>query len=265
MPADIDPLDLAAFAVFALSWLAYHLLFDGWLRRPHSINALMQRVRRHWMHNLLLRNVRIMDSQLIGHTIHSASFFASTTIVVLAGLIGVLGSADRITAAVTNVTVLLQVDQRLFEWKVGLLIGIFIYAFFKFTWALRQFNYFCAVLGSAHEYSTDNADVEASAAWMADVMTHAVIELNAGVRAYYFAFAALGWFVHPLLFMLSTVFMVLVLVRRQLFSPTARTLRLHADTLDNRSPPALAATNDAIADPLGGGLRGPVDGPAGFR
>ena len=66
---------------------------------------------------------------------------------------------------------------------------------------------------------------------MADVLTHAVTELNAGVRAYYFAFAAFAWFIHPLAFMAATLLMVLVLARRQLGSPTVRALREHAKAL----------------------------------
>lgn len=46
-------------------------------------------------------------------------------------------------------------------------------------------------------------------------------------RAYYFAFAALGWFVHPLMMIASSLLMVLVLARRQLGSETARALREH--------------------------------------
>ena len=150
---------------------------------------------------------------------------------VLAGLIGVLGSADRVYTAIANISVLLGGGQRLFEWKLVLLIGIFIYAFFKFTWALRQFNYFCAVIGSAPDAPEEPAAAEAFARRMADVLTHAVTELNAGVRAYYFAFAAFAWFIHPLAFMAATLLMVLVLARRQLGSPTVRALREHAKAL----------------------------------
>jgi uncharacterized membrane protein len=177
---------------------------------------------------------RIVDSTLVGHTIHSASFFASTTMLVLAGLIGVLGSADQVYGAIANISLLLGGGQQLFEWKVLLLIAILIYAFFKFTWALRQYNYFCAVIGSAPEASDEGIDVEGYARRMADVLTSAVRQLNAGVRAYYFAFAALGWFVHPLLFIAATVLMVLVLARRQLGSPTARALKQHAESLAAR-------------------------------
>jgi uncharacterized membrane protein len=220
MPAEFTTLDVIAIGVFFATWVGYQALFEGRWRRPHSINALMGALRGQWMRNLLTRDNRIFDSQLVGLTIQSAAFFASTTMLVLAGLIGVLGSADRIYSAIANISLLLGGGQRLFEWKLVLLIGIFIYAFFKFTWALRQFNYFCAVIGSAPDGRKGDVDIDAYSLRMSSVMSHAVAELNAGVRAYYFAFAALGWFIHPVVFMVATGVMVLVIARRQLASPT---------------------------------------------
>ena len=231
MPTGFDTLDIVAIGVFFAAWLAYQVLFDGRLRRDDALNALMISLRNRWMLRLLQRDNRIVDSTLVGHTIHSAAFFASTTMLVLAGLIGVLGSADRIYTAIANISVLLGGGQRLFEWKLVLLIGIFIYAFFKFTWALRQFNYFCAVIGSAPDAPDDPEEAKAYARRMADVLTHAVHELNAGVRAYYFAFAAFAWFIHPVAFVVATLLMVLVLIRRQLYSPTAVALREHVRAL----------------------------------
>ena len=234
MPSEFKAIDLVAVCAFFAIWIGYHVLIDGRFRRPTSINALMFSLRREWMTRLLLRENRIVDSTLVGHTIHSASFFASTTMFVLAGLIGVLGSADRIYAAMANITILLGDGQRLFEWKVLLLIAIFIYAFVKFTWALRQFNYFCAVIGSAPEARTGATEIDEYSECMATVLSHAVAELNSGVRAYYFAFAAFGWFIHPLVFVAATAFMALVLARRQLASPTAKALREHTGRLRRR-------------------------------
>jgi uncharacterized membrane protein len=235
MPSEFSAMDLTAVGVFFAVWIAYQLLFDGRLRRPDAINSQMTALRRAWMHRLLRRENRIVDSTLVGHTIHSAAFFASTTMLVLAGLIGVLGSADRVYVAIANISVLLGGGQRQFEWKLILLIGIFIYAFFKFTWALRQFNYFCAVIGSAPDAPADQAEGEAYATRMAAVLTQAVRELNAGVRAYYFAFAAFGWFIHPIAFIAATLLMVGVLARRQLGSPTARALKEHVEALGRKS------------------------------
>lgn len=234
MPSEFSTLDLVAVAIFFGIWTAYQMLFDGHLRQIKALNAQMTLLRRAWMRRLLRRENRIVDSTLVGHTIHSAAFFASTTMLVLAGLIGVLGSADRVYGAIANISVLLGGGQRLFEWKLILLIGIFIYAFFKFTWALRQFNYFCAVIGSAPEAPVDPAEAESYAVRMAEVLTHAVGELNSGVRAYYFAFAAFGWFIHPLAFIGATLLMVLVLARRQLTSPTAHALREHVAALEQK-------------------------------
>ena len=230
IPAGFSILDLVAIGVFFAVWFLCNLAFSGRWSRPTSINAVMVTVRRAWMSRLLMRDNRIVDSTLIGHVIHSAAFFASTTTFVLAGLIGVLGSADQVYGAVANISMLLGGSQRLFEWKVVLLIAIFIYAFFKFTWALRQFTYFAAVIGGAPDKG-DDFEIDEYSTLMATVLTQAVLELNAGVRAYYFAFAVFGWFIHPVVFIAATLTMVFVLARRQLGSSTARALRTHAQRL----------------------------------
>jgi uncharacterized membrane protein len=45
------------------------------------------------------------------------------------------------------------------------------------------------------------------------------------LRAYYFALAALGWFVHPLVFIAAILWIVLVLLRRQFLSHTLRSIQ----------------------------------------
>jgi uncharacterized membrane protein len=231
MPTQFSTMDVVALCLFFGCWIGYSLLMDGRLRLSKSINALMFSLRREWMKQLLLRDNRILDSTLVGHTMNSAAFFASTTVFVLAGLLGVLGSADQVHQAMSNISMLPDGVQEQFEWKIALLIGIFIYAFFKFTWALRQYNYFCGVIGSAPDARPGGLDIGEYSERMAAVLSHAVGELNAGVRAYYFAFATLGWFVHPLVFMAGTAFMVFVLTRRQLVSPSARALLEHTNRL----------------------------------
>lgn len=248
MPADLTALDATALVVFAVIWLGFNMLFDGRFRRPNSINALMLTVREAWMRELLSRDNRIMDATLIGHAIRTAQFFASTTIILIAGLAGVLGSADVVHNATTRLALLLPTaTQSVLEFKILLLIGIFVYAFFKFTWAIRQFNYFTAIVGSAPAPHAREPDRELPKR-MAMILSHAVWQINAGVRAYYFAFAVLGWLVHPLLFIGMTVLMVLVLVRRQLTSATAQAIAAHVQCLraDDAKSGAEAAARDLI-------------------
>jgi uncharacterized membrane protein len=228
---DISWLDLLAVGGFFAIWLIYNLFLDGPLLRRSSINAQMVQIRQVWMQRLLERENRIVDSTLIGHSIHSATFFASTTIILLAGLVGVLGAADRVHAAFGDISVLLSRSQALFEVKLLLMIAIYAYAFFKFTWAIRQFNYFCAVVGSAPNAPAAAGDAELSRR-MALILSNGAWQLNAGVRAHYFALASLGWFVHPLALIATTVLMVSVLVRRQMFSPVAQSIARHAVSLE---------------------------------
>jgi uncharacterized membrane protein len=103
-----------------------------------------------------------------------------------------------------------------------LVIGIFVYGFFKFTWSLRQFNYLCALIGSAPLPPVSATQRATTAEATATMLTQAVGSSNAGTRAYYFALAALAWFVHPGLFIAATTWMLGVLLARQLRSPSLR-------------------------------------------
>jgi uncharacterized membrane protein len=231
VPEDLTWLDVAAFLAFLAIWFGYGILFDGRFRRPNSINARMIGIREAWMMRLLDRDNRITDTTLVGHSIRSVTFFASTTLILIAALVGVLGSAERVHSATLNLSVLFGGGtQALFELKVFLVVAIFVYAFFKFTWAIRQFNYFAAIIGSAPEASSPALDPKFPKR-MALMLSHGFWHFNAGVRAYYFALAALGWFIHPVLFIAATVLITLVLVRRQLFSATARDIAEHAESL----------------------------------
>src|SRR5438309_719169 len=96
MVFDLAPFDLLALAVFLAGWLGYNVAVDHFLTgSPHGLNRHMLALRDAWMLRMLERDNRITDSSLLGHTIHSISFFASTTMIVLAGLVGLLGSIDH--------------------------------------------------------------------------------------------------------------------------------------------------------------------------
>jgi uncharacterized membrane protein len=238
MIADLSTLDVVALALFLTVWGGYNSLFDGRFRRPESINSKMVAMREVWMANLLRRENRIGDATMIGLTIRTATFFASTTVILIAALVGVLGSISAAGTDTVQMSSLFHATGRaLFELKTFVLISVFIYAFFKFTWAIRQFNYFSAVLGSAPYLSPTDVD-HGIARRMAEILSHAIWTLNAGVRAYYFAVAALSWFVGPLFFIVTTLLMTVVLVRRQLYSATQRAIADHVQALTTAPPPS---------------------------
>src|SRR5260221_8286088 len=220
MLAESTTLNIAALALYFFIWAGDEILFDSRFRRPDSLNAKMVLVRNAWAARMLTRDTSLVDSNLVGHTIHTATFMASTTVLILAGLLGVLGSSDRIYSAVSSISMIIATDQRLFEWKIGLVIVIFVYTFFRFTWAIRQFNYFCAIIGRAPLGRADETHRHATA--MAGVLGHAVASVKAGFRGYNFAFAAGGWVPPPPVVVLRAPFPVTGRLRRHPLSPRAR-------------------------------------------
>ena len=248
MPQGSTWLDGAAFLAFLVIWFGYGTLFDGRFRRPNSINAKMLGIREAWMMRLLERDNRIGDATLVGHSIRSVAFFASTTLILIAALVGVLGSAETVHSATENLSVLFgRTTQAMFELKVFLVAAVFVYALFKFTWAIRQFNYFTGVIGGAPEAGSPMCD-RAFAHRMALMLSRGFSHFNAGIRAYYYALAALAWFFHPLLFIAATVLITLVLIRRQLFSATAHDIAEHAEILAAKPVVAIIPSGGSPSD-----------------
>ena len=228
-------LDAVAFLWFLACWAGFTLIQDHMLAGRMVVNQHLKKARRHWMERMLERENRIMDSQLIGHTMQSCTFFASTNMLVLAGLVGAFGAVENAHRLVGTLSFTVQTSREFFELKMLLLVAIFTFGFFKFTWALRQYNYCCALIGSAPLPPVPPQEKTAMAESIAAAMTLAVTALNGGMRAYYFALAALAWMLGPWFFMVATAVVLAVLARRQGFSDTEKVIRVQVEALERHA------------------------------
>ena len=146
--AGLTALDGWAVAWFLLAWLGYGPLIRA-LGPAGSINARMDDMRREWMHVMLSRENRIVDASLIGHIVNSAAFFASTTILALAALLGLLGNAEQTYASVNQLSFTAKMSRAVLDAQLLLLVLVLAHSFLKLTWALRQLNYCVAFIGAA--------------------------------------------------------------------------------------------------------------------
>jgi uncharacterized membrane protein len=231
VPGDVAVIDIVAIVWLLVVWGSYNLIMDRLLMRRVGLNQYMKDVRRSWMLRMLDRDNRITDAALVGSVMHSVSFFASATMLVMVGLVGFLSAVDQAHGALSELSFTVKTSKTLFEMKVLALLAIFIYAFLKFTWALRQFNYSCALIGAAPPAPVASPEREAAASQIAELLSLAISSFNGGLRAYYFSLAVLTWFVQPWLFIIVTGWMLMVLLRRQLLSRTFRTIRGHHDAI----------------------------------
>ena len=113
------------------------------------------------------------------------------------------------------------------EVRLLVLIGIFVFAFFKFTWSLRQFTHADAVRFGADaggEGCAGPGRFRAGIDAVAMRVTHGFASFNRGLRAYFFGLAALAWFIQPWAFVLAASWVVAVLYWRDSRSATLATL-----------------------------------------
>jgi len=229
MSFDLSPLDWAALLWFLLAWLGYDGLIARLRISGRSINDGMKAVRREWMSEMMERELRMADASLVGHTIASVTFSASTTMIVIAGLVGVLGDIVPAYNLVSGLRFAAPMSQGLFESKVLVILAVFVIAFFRFSWSLRQYNYLCALIGAAPA-PREKRRHKRAAEELAALMTHAITSFNQGLRSYYFALCVLVWVAGPAWFALATLGVLAVLIRHHFRSPAARLIMAHAGT-----------------------------------
>jgi len=226
MPTGLPWSEIAGLAVFVAVWCGYTWLADHRL----AAEGLMGVTARHrilWMEQMLARENRIYDSTLASHIARSPVFFAQTSLIILGGLIAVVGAGEQFLGLVAGLPFARSGDTTTWHLKIGVEIVIFIYAFFKFTWSMRQFNYLMILMGAAPPHGTEAARDQGRAivARVARVSDIATRHFNSGIRAYYFGLAALAGFVNPWLLAAASLFVALVLWRREFHSRTLAALK----------------------------------------
>ena len=121
-----------------------------------------------------------------------------------------------------------QTSVLIFDLKVLLLIGVFVYAFFRFSWSMRQYTFVALLIGSLpppedFESQRFNRDVFATRA--SRMVGLAAETFNDGLRGYYLSFALMAWFFSTLAFVLATAVVVLILYNREFHSDVLQVLR----------------------------------------
>ena len=228
-------LDGLALALFFLCWLGYGPLLALLARRSGSLNDDMLVVRRAWMMVMTHREVRIVDSQLMGHTINSAGFFASTNLLLIAAVAGILFGDDQALQGVAAVGGE-SVPVRLLEIKLALVLLCLARGLLDFIWSIRQMNYTLALIGAAPEVHTE-ADRMALGEAAANLLNPALSAFSQGVRGYYFALAAAAWLFGPLWLAIGVAAVFCLLIWRQAGSPAARAVRTARRLLEPNLPP----------------------------
>ncbi len=220
-------IDALALIWFLGCWIGYTRYAKQRSASEICLASVMHMYRREWMAQMLYRDNRIADISAISTLERSVTFFASSALIILAGVLTLLGYIDHAISLFRDLPLTGEQTRLQWEMKVFLLIVIFVYAFFKFTWSLRQVGFAAVLMGAAPNAGTEaigEEEVKRTSERLARVISMAAHHFNFGIRSYYFALAVLAWLVSDWLFIAATGLVVFVLYRREFHSSALSTV-----------------------------------------
>ncbi|MCJ2073598.1 DUF599 family protein [Methylobacterium sp. J-030] len=232
-----SPLDLGAVLYFILAWVAYGLSVGRLRGRMVSLSQIMNGHRSNWARQVIGRDNRVVDTQINASLQNGTAFFASTSLIALGSVLTLSRSGDDVLNLFATLPFGMVASRLTWELKVAGLALVFVYAFFKFAWAYRLFNYAAILLGAVPPRGSGASETEMLRAVrrLAAMNVSAGRHFARGQRAFFFALAYLGWFISPYVLFVSTSAVVVIMWRRQ-FASEIRSALLEAGEGPHEGP-----------------------------
>lgn len=216
---DFTSLDVVALVWFLATWLGFGVVVDMTHLAGPSLTQLMDRERRVWMEVVRRRDNRIVDTAIMSSLQNGTAFFASSAMIALGGSFTLLNQTDRMMQIFSELPFHVAASRGMLETKIVGLVVIYAYAFFKFGWAYRLFNYASVLIGTIPlARDADTAESWAAARRAAEMQIDAGHHFHWGLRSLFFSVGFFGWFINAWVFMATTTLTVAVLSRRQYLS-----------------------------------------------
>ncbi len=141
-------LDVFAFVWFLACTVGFTLLVRWTGIEQRGLVGAIHEQRVRWLSNMAHRNDRVIDTLLMSSVASGHTFFASTSVILMGALATLLGAGDKVGAILGRLPFAAPVSPVAWDFKVLLLMAVFVYAFFKFAWAFRLAHYALIMVGS---------------------------------------------------------------------------------------------------------------------
>ena len=219
MISQFSTLDITALVWFFACIIGYGVITHRGALSQRGLLSAVQKQRIRWIEMMAERELRMMDMQLMAILSNANTFFASTSVIVIGGLAAALASGDVLKTTFESLPFIVKTSELAWRSKWILLIGLFIYAFFKFTWAYRLSHYTAIMIGATPTGGSEGSSQrDLHVQHTAALAGNSAENFNAGLQTYYFAIAAAAWLFHPAFFILMTSAVLVILIRREFWS-----------------------------------------------
>ncbi|WDE07332.1 DUF599 domain-containing protein [Thalassomonas viridans] len=218
-------LDITALVSFVVLWVGYTWFARKKAKTTDCIARCLHQHRIHWMYEIMVRDIRVGDAALLANLERNIAFFASSTLLILAGVLTLFAQVEKLEEVLASIPYAEFPNHLAIQLKLSLLAFIFVISFFQFTWSMRQYGFLNVMIGAAPlDEKGDNQNLLQYAREMAVVQDQAAHSYNYGLRSYYFSLAVICWFFHPTLFILASILVVYTLFIREFRSKAVRAI-----------------------------------------
>ncbi|UWQ90762.1 DUF599 domain-containing protein [Aliisedimentitalea scapharcae] len=217
-----SPYDYGALSLLVVGWF-----WIGWrIEHPPahkpSVSLIMAEFRHDWMKQMVTRQPRMFDAQLIGSFRQGTTFLASAVMIAIGGGLALIGNLEPLESVASDLT-LEHVPTFVWEIKILVVLLFLSNAFLKYLWAHRLFGY-SSVMMAAVPNEPEEPLTYPRADQAADLCNTASRSFTRGMRATYFALAAVAWLAGAVPLIIATLLTIAMLYRREFASQSRTTL-----------------------------------------
>ena len=208
MIQSMDGNDLIATTIFICVVGSYRL-FLFFMNRFHKENltlSILQEYRLAWVENHGGNKNPILIVQTLRNSLTTASFFASTSILLMGAAITIFHSLFPDVDATKSLLLLSEIE-KIMTVKVLLIVITLSYVFLHFTWYIRETNHLAYMLALPFDVIEKKIDRKAHE-HVASLLEQAGFHYSLGIRGYYFAIALFLWLFGNTILYVSLLFIL---------------------------------------------------------
>lgn len=201
--------DLLSFAASACMVLIYQRYLRWRTKRDPASSAqdVMLAARAAWVGSVMRERRDILAVQTLRNSTMSASFMASTAVLLIIGVLTLSAQGDKLSGTWQMLNFFERAGAEMWLFKLLMMLFDLLFAFFSFSMSVRIFHH----IGYLINVPLDKANEAVQIRRVEAQLNRAGIYYRIGMRSYYFTVPLLFWLFGPLWLLGATMAMVFFL------------------------------------------------------
>jgi uncharacterized membrane protein len=222
------PMDAFAYLIFLICWQGYSLYFTSLNGIRDGLFSAMEKSRSQWVTQIMQRSDKNVDIKITSEIARNSQLLARSCLFIFALPLTLLVKFDDISFSVLIMTASSELPTELpLILKISFIMLIFAYTFFKSIWVGKQFENIEIVIGGIKVYEKKiasneegydnnyNREYDRVYDKMNNLISNGVRHNNLATVSYCFGFIGFTWFLSPYVLIFTSIFVWLVLYRRE--------------------------------------------------